>query len=62
MAISWQHRCYIRYKFAYGVIFSLNDISETATLFWKLAGNATVIAFHGEMGAGKTHLFMHFVM
>lgn len=40
------------------LIFSLNEIKENATRFWKLAGNATVIAFHGEMGAGKT-TFIH---
>lgn len=40
------------------LIFSLNEIKENATRFWKLASNATVIAFHGEMGAGKT-TFIH---
>lgn len=38
--------------------FSLNTIAETATLFWKWAGNSKVIAFHGQMGAGKT-TFIH---
>lgn len=38
--------------------FSLNDIKEIATRFWKMAGNAKVIAFHGEMGSGKT-TFIH---
>lgn len=38
--------------------FSLEDINEAATQFWKQAGNATVYAFHGEMGAGKT-TFIH---
>jgi tRNA threonylcarbamoyladenosine biosynthesis protein TsaE len=38
--------------------FSLNDINEIATRFWKMAGNTKVFAFHGEMGAGKT-TFIH---
>lgn len=40
------------------LIFLLNDIKEIATRFWKLAGDANVIAFHGEMGSGKT-TFIH---
>ena len=38
--------------------FSLDTIKESATLFWKSAGQATVFAFHGSMGAGKT-TFIH---
>lgn len=38
--------------------FSLNNIKETATAFWKTAGDRKVIAFHGQMGAGKT-TFIH---
>ena len=38
--------------------FSLENIKENATLFWKLAGDVTVIPFHGDMGAGKT-TFIH---
>src|ERR1700754_5053515 len=38
--------------------FSLGTIRETATMFWKLAGNAKIFAFHGGMGAGKT-TFIH---
>ena len=38
--------------------FSLDNIKEIATLFWKSMENATVIAFHGNMGAGKT-TFIH---
>ena len=38
--------------------FSLDNIQEIATRFWKTAGEAKVIAFHGEMGAGKT-TFIH---
>lgn len=39
-------------------IFSLNEINETASSFWKKLGNGKVFAFHGEMGAGKT-TFIH---
>jgi tRNA threonylcarbamoyladenosine biosynthesis protein TsaE len=38
--------------------FSLDTIKETAAEFWKMAGDAKVFAFHGEMGAGKT-TFIH---
>jgi len=38
--------------------FSLDNINEIATKFWKMAGNRTVFAFHGEMGSGKT-TFIH---
>ncbi|MBL7724075.1 MAG: tRNA (adenosine(37)-N6)-threonylcarbamoyltransferase complex ATPase subunit type 1 TsaE [Chitinophagaceae bacterium] len=38
--------------------FALESINEIATMFWKAAGNATVFAFHGQMGAGKT-TFIH---
>jgi len=40
------------------IFFSLNDIKEIATRFWKLAGDAQVFAFYGSMGAGKT-TFIH---
>lgn len=40
------------------LIFSLDNISETADMFWKKAGKAKVFAFHGSMGAGKT-TFIH---
>ena len=36
--------------------FSLDNIKEIATRFWKMAGNSKVFAFHGEMGTGKTTL------
>lgn len=36
--------------------FTLATIGEIATMFWKNAGTATVFAFHGDMGAGKTTL------
>ncbi len=39
-------------------IFSLDSIFETAGQFWNEAGDASVFAFHGEMGAGKT-TFIH---
>jgi len=39
-------------------MFLLDDIHEVAAAFWKSIGAATVFAFHGEMGAGKT-TFIH---
>lgn len=38
--------------------FGLAEIEEAARSFWKAAGNASVFAFHGQMGAGKT-TFIH---
>ena len=38
--------------------FSLDSIKENATVFWKMAGDTKVVAFHGDMGAGKT-TFIH---
>jgi len=38
--------------------FTLNDIIKTAGACWKAIGDATVIAFHGPMGVGKT-TFIH---
>jgi tRNA threonylcarbamoyladenosine biosynthesis protein TsaE len=38
--------------------FSLDNIKEIATEFWKIAGKKKVFAFHGTMGAGKT-TFIH---
>jgi len=38
--------------------FSLENIEEIATRFWKLTSDVTVFAFHGEMGSGKT-TFIH---
>jgi tRNA threonylcarbamoyladenosine biosynthesis protein TsaE len=40
------------------LIFSLDTIRQAATSFWKTAEKATVLAFHGQMGAGKT-TFIH---
>ncbi|MBN8672643.1 MAG: tRNA (adenosine(37)-N6)-threonylcarbamoyltransferase complex ATPase subunit type 1 TsaE [Chitinophagales bacterium] len=39
-------------------IFLLDNIQEVAAAFWKNTGAATVFAFHGQMGAGKT-TFIH---
>ena len=38
--------------------FSLNNINNVAKEFWKEINNKTVIAFHGQMGSGKT-TFIH---
>jgi tRNA threonylcarbamoyladenosine biosynthesis protein TsaE len=38
--------------------FSLDNIREIATTFWKNTGGHRVFAFHGEMGTGKT-TFIH---
>lgn len=40
--------------------FSIEHIREIAAHFWQVIGNRKVIAFHGEMGAGKT-TFIHAV-
>ncbi len=40
------------------IIFSLDNIKEIATQFWKSLENANIFAFHGNMGAGKT-TFIH---
>ncbi|MDB5253014.1 MAG: hypothetical protein JWP27_2183 [Flaviaesturariibacter sp.] len=34
--------------------FMLENLPRVANEFWTAAGSATVFAFHGEMGAGKT--------
>ena len=36
------------------VDFSLEDIEAAVTAFLSALGNKKVVAFHGEMGAGKT--------
>ena len=36
----------------------LHDIRKMAETVWKAVGDAKVIAFHGEMGSGKT-TFIH---
>ena len=40
------------------IIYSLPQLPQTADAFWKIAGDAHVIAFHGNMGSGKT-TFIH---
>lgn len=39
-------------------VFSLDNINDVAKECWKLFGDGRVVAFHGEMGAGKT-TFIH---
>ena len=38
--------------------FDLEGIREAAEKFWQFAGDHYIIAFHGQMGAGKT-TFIH---
>ena len=38
--------------------FGLTDIQKIANAFWQATGEVDVIAFHGNMGAGKT-TFIH---
>ena len=40
------------------LIFTLDQINTAAGQFLQIAGDRKVIAFHGEMGAGKT-TFIH---
>jgi tRNA threonylcarbamoyladenosine biosynthesis protein TsaE len=40
------------------LIFNLANIREKAQKFWDTVNNKKVIAFHGEMGSGKT-TFIH---
>jgi tRNA threonylcarbamoyladenosine biosynthesis protein TsaE len=40
------------------MIFTFQQLLQTANAFWKLAADARIIAFHGNMGAGKT-TFIH---
>ena len=39
-------------------VFSLNDIQQMAKEVWSSAQKFRILAFHGEMGAGKT-TFIH---
>ena len=36
--------------------FTLDNINDVAKKCWEMIGDARVIAFHGQMGAGKTTL------
>jgi len=45
---------YSSYLCAMELIFSLENIRNTATALLKHTGNTGVIAFYGQMGAGKT--------
>ncbi len=40
------------------IIYTLQQLSQTAQSFWKIAADAKVIAFHGNIGSGKT-TFIH---
>ena len=40
------------------LLFTLDNINMVAKSFWDAAGKHNVIAFHGEMGSGKT-TFIH---
>jgi len=40
------------------IVFELNQIADAAKTCWRMRGNRTVLAFHGNMGAGKT-TFIH---
>jgi len=36
------------------IIYTIFQLKQTAEAFWKIAASAQVIAFHGNMGSGKT--------
>jgi tRNA threonylcarbamoyladenosine biosynthesis protein TsaE len=38
------------------MVYKLQQLPQTATAFWRIAGDAHVIALYGKMGAGKTTL------
>ncbi|MFI5188422.1 MAG: tRNA (adenosine(37)-N6)-threonylcarbamoyltransferase complex ATPase subunit type 1 TsaE [Chitinophagales bacterium] len=40
------------------ITYSLEQLPQAAEAFWKIATGAQVIAFHGNMGSGKT-TFIH---
>lgn len=40
------------------IVYSRQQLLQTAEAFWKIAGNNRIIAFHGNMGSGKTS-FIH---
>jgi tRNA threonylcarbamoyladenosine biosynthesis protein TsaE len=40
------------------IIYTLEQLPKTADMFWMIAENVKIIAFHGAMGSGKT-TFIH---
>lgn len=36
------------------LVFTITELQATANKFWKTLNNKKVIAFHGQMGSGKT--------
>jgi tRNA threonylcarbamoyladenosine biosynthesis protein TsaE len=40
------------------ITYELSNIKDAAARFWKAMNDKKVIAFHGNMGAGKT-TFIH---
>ena len=41
-----------------GFTYQLNEIKDAAVWFWQATNDKKVVAFHGEMGSGKT-TFIH---
>ena len=40
------------------ITYTIHQLSQTAEAFWKIAAETQIIAFHGNMGSGKT-TFIH---
>ena len=40
------------------ITYAIRQLKQSAEAFWKIAANTRVIAFHGNMGSGKT-TFIH---
>src|SRR4030095_11741197 len=40
------------------ITYTIDQVNQTAEAFWKIAPNTQVIAFHGNIGSGKT-TFIH---
>jgi tRNA threonylcarbamoyladenosine biosynthesis protein TsaE len=38
------------------ITYTLEQLPEAANMLWKIAGDVTIIAFHGAMSSGKTTL------
>ena len=36
------------------LVYSIQELGKSAEACWEAAGNATIIAFHGPVGVGKT--------